>query len=106
MIIYFIYQWKWKSTTDVGVNNLYILSEHISRMELQKNPINLSNYLLKMREYSLLSSKATFWFGGILSLVEEKHKNDVKDDININEKIEIIKIISKVVASIANFYEQ
>lgn len=53
------------------------------QMELRRNSINLSTYLTKMREYETLSGKATFWFGGILSLVDENGKNETHDDLNI-----------------------
>jgi hypothetical protein len=57
-----------------------------------------------MREYVALSTKATFWFGGILSLIEDSAKNDIHDDTNLEDKIEIIRIVSKALAAIANFY--
>jgi hypothetical protein len=57
-----------------------------------------------MREYVALSTKATFWFGGILSLIEDNAKNDIHDDTNLEDKIEIIRIVSKALAAIANFY--
>jgi hypothetical protein len=56
-------------------------------MQLRRNSINLSAVLAKMREYHGLSSKATFWFGGILSLLEEYEKSDIHDDISLDEKI-------------------
>ena len=57
-----------------------------------------------MLEYATLSSKATFWFGGILSLIEDNAKNDIHDDTTLEDKIEIIRINSKALAAIANFY--
>lgn len=57
-----------------------------------------------MREYVALSTKATFWFGGILSLIEDNTKNNIHDDTTLEDKIEIIRIASKALAAIANFY--
>lgn len=56
-------------------------------METRKSVLNLSSFLHKIREYYLLSSKATFWFGGILSLIEEQDGNEINDDLSASEKV-------------------
>lgn len=59
-----------------------------------------------MREYSALSGKATFWFGGILSLVEENARSEIVDDLSSEEKVEMLRMASRALASISSFYEQ
>jgi hypothetical protein len=71
-----------------------------------KKIINLSFFLNKARQQFLMYSKATFWFAGMLSLAEEIEGSDINDDSTVDEKIEIIKIVTHCVSSIAAFYEQ
>ncbi len=75
-------------------------------MQSKRGVFNLSSFLAKSSEYFNLQNKATYWFGAILSLIEESQKKQMNDDTNVNEKSEIIKILSCTISSMLSFYEQ
>ena len=67
---------------------------------------NLSFFHNKCKQYNDLQFKATYWFGAILSLVDENEKKDLVDDVTVNDKIDIIRIMSNTVKAAASFYDQ
>ena len=53
----------------------------------RRTNFNISNVLGKCREYFALQHKATYWFGAILSLLEEVDSKELIDDLDIPDKV-------------------
>lgn len=53
-----------------------------------------------------MHTTSTFWFGSMLSLAEAIDASDIHDDTTLEDKIEIIKMISHCVCALAAFYEK
>jgi hypothetical protein len=68
--------------------------------------LNLSSFLQNAKELFKMHTKSTYWFGAMLSLATENEGSDIHDDTTLEDKIEIVKIISHCVSSIAAFYER
>ena len=48
--------------------------------------LNLSAFLNQLRQLSALQPKATFWFGAVLSLLQENEHKQIQDDTDTPQK--------------------
>jgi hypothetical protein len=72
----------------------------------KRGVLNISALLTRCREHATFQPKATFWFGAVLSLVEEHEDKELHDDSSTVEKAELIRLMTSVLAAITGFYEQ